>query len=539
MTPQDARMVLDTIRQVKASGILSRGFVDQIIKRWPRTIGGGSGKLEFFKFVEDYRPAGTLARRCDRSGTIYEPTSAAIRINHQWNKPAGANADYYGLCYNTGSRWEFLQGPCPDLSCDEAASAIDLGTPPEATVNEVYEHEIIVTDFAGEPTITGLPDGLTADITSTGDDEWTITITGTPTTEGEFTIIVSGTTLENDCPIAAGFNLLVNPCDVGTSEIVIGELPEATEFEEYDHEITFTDVDDIEILGLPPEIGATIGSGTITLHSDELPAESVWQVTIRGTTPENGCPIEVQFTINIGPCDASGSYYSTPSQSQLTWYIRANAVDCCLGQFNLVTIFASQIENVTASGLPAWLELTTASETESGALVQIQGTPLTDECAVDEDVYDGGTQLGTTNLWYWDVELTGDSMPNGCTVKTTVRVWLNVSCDTCPDPTDYEALGASFDWNPVLQPGQPHNWTTGGGLSHIVDWDNVTDISVSGEPAGAIVSIGPGGYPSSVVIEAGTQAAGTYVVTITGTVESGEHEGCEITFTYTFQVEED
>jgi hypothetical protein len=109
----------------------------------------------------------------------------------------------------------------------------------------------------------------------------------------------------------------------------------------------------------------------------------------------------------------------------------------------------------------------------------------------------------------------------------------------CPGPTDYEALGASFDWNPVLQPGQPHNWTTGGGLSHIVDWDNVTDISVSGEPAGAIVSIGPGGYPSSVVIEAGTQAAGTYVVTITGTVASGEHEGCEITFTYTFQVEED
>jgi hypothetical protein len=224
----------------------------------------------------------------------------------------------------------------------------------------------------------------------------------------------------------------------------------------------------------------------------------------------------------------------------LTWYIRANAVDCCLGQFNLVTIFASQIENVTASGLPAWLELTTASETESGALVQIQGTPLTDECAVDEDVYDGGTQLGTTNLWYWDVELTGDSMPNGCTVKTTVRVWLNVSCDTCPDPTDYEALGASFSWNPILE-DQPFNWSQSGGVSHYIDWDNVTNISVSGEPPNSNVAIGTLElFPSTVVVQwDGTNTPGTYVVTITGEVASGEHEGCEITFTYTFQVEDD
>ena len=518
MTPQDARMALDTIRQIRASGILSRGFVDQIMKRWPRTIGGGSGKLEFFKFVEDFRPAGTLARRCDRSGTIYEPTSAAIRINHQWNKPAGANADYYGLCYNTGSRWEFLQGPCPDLSCDEAASTIDLGTPPEATVNEVYEHEIVVTDFASEPTITGLPDGLTADITSTGDDEWTITITGTPTTEGEFTVIVSGTTLENDCPIAAGFNLLVNPCDVGTSEIVIGELPEATEFEEYDHEITFTDVDDIEIVGLPDEIEATIGAGTITLHSDELPAEGVWQVTITGTTPENSCPIQVEFTINIGPCDAGNAAILTVSNSNFA-----------IGEFGLMFFTAIDAENMTASELPDWLTFEQVDAT--GTIGRVYGTP-------PEDVCDDVTILPSGRAVIY-IELQAESIPNGCTVRKRQIIFLNDCNYECPGPTDYEALGASFDWNPVLQPGQPHNWTTGGGLSHIVDWDNVTDISVSGEPAGAIVSIGPGGYPSSVVIEAGTQAAGTYVVTITGTVESGEHEGCEITFTYTFQVEED
>lgn len=545
-TPQDARQVLTTIRQLRASGILSAGFIDQILKRWPRTLGGdGAGQLQFFKFVEDYRPSGTLARRCDRSGTVYSPDSPAVKVHHQWNKPAGANSGYLALCYNTGAKWEFLQGKCPDLSCDEAASSIDLGTPPEATVNEVYEHEIVVNDFAAAPTITGLPDGLTATIEETGDDQWTITITGTPTTAGEFTIIVSGTTLENDCPIEAAFNLLVNPCDVGDSEIDIGELPEATEFEEYDHEITFTDVDDIEILGLPPEIDATIGSGTITLHSDELPAKGVWQVTITGTTPENGCPIQVQFVINIGPCDASGAYYLTPPKDQLTWAIRPNLFDCCVGSFNTAFIAAYEIENVSASGLPDWLTLAVISEGEWGSSVQIQGTPITDNCDIDEAVYDGGT-LGSNpfafgDWWYWDVELTGDSIPNGCQVKTTVRVWLQVICDQCPEPTDYDTLGASFSWNPIL-PSPPYNWTTSGsGISAVVDWDNVTNISVSGEPANSVVDIGTDeAYPSSVVIgPGGTNTAGTYVVTITGEVASGEHAGCPISFTYTFQVVED
>ncbi len=473
--------------------------------------------FKFYKFIEDFRPSGTLSRECNYLGEVYKPTSTARRIKAGFNRPVGANAGYFGLCY----RGTFYWGPCPNLSCDKAASTIDLGTPPEATVNETYEHEIVVTDFSAEPTITGLPDGLTATIEETDDDEWTITITGTPTTEGEFTIIVSGTTLENSCPMAAAFNLIVNPCDVGDSEIDIGELPEATQFEEYDHEITFTDVDDIEILGLPEEIEATIGSGTITLHSDELPAESVWQVTIRGTTPENGCPIEVQFTINIGPCDAGDSYYQVPSQTRLTWFLRRNAVDCCLGIFNAVTIFANLIDNISASGLPSWLDLETISETEVGSQIRLQGSPTTDSCEADDSAFTDGTQLGTLPIYYWDVELTGESIPNDCQVKTTIRVWLTNSCYECPDPTDHEALGAS------IENGEA-NVTIGDELIAIT-LDNVV-------PSSIVITSGADlewSEADSWVAWLGVAAPGSYVTTLTGTVDEGEHAGCPISHTFT------
>ena len=91
--------------------------------------------FKFYKFVEDFRPSGTLARECNYLGEVYNPTSTARKIKAGFNRPAGASAGYVGLCY----RGTFYWGPCPDLSCDEAASAIDLGTPPEATVNEAYE----------------------------------------------------------------------------------------------------------------------------------------------------------------------------------------------------------------------------------------------------------------------------------------------------------------------------------------------------------------------------------------------------------------
>jgi len=123
---------------------------------------------------------------------------------------------------------------------------------------------------------------------------------------------------------------------------------------------------------------------------------------------------------------------------------------------------------------------------------------------------------------------------------TTITITIQGS-NECPDPTDYEELAAEFDWNPILMPGQPYNWSQSGGISHVIDFDNVSDISVSGVPTNASVLIGTDeAFPDSVVIQwNGTNTPGTYDVSITGEVASGDHEGCPIEFVYEFEVTDD
>jgi hypothetical protein len=505
--------------------------------------------FKFYKFVENFRLSGTLARECNYLGEVYDPESTARRINSGFNRPIGAPAGYFGLCY----RGTFYWGPCPDLSCDEADSAINVGSGMSGTVNEAYEYEITVVDLLDPPTITGLPDGLTATVEQTLDEfddpipnAWTVTITGTPVEEGESTVIVSGKSKENECPMAAGFNLLVNPCDVADSVIDLGEIPEATQFEEWSHEITFTDVEDIEITRLPEEITATIGAGTITLESEELPATSVYQITISGTTTENGCPISVTFSLPILPCDSEGSYIQAGEgdYNAWRWRMQRNAVDCCLGTFHQSTIYGHYVEGITASGLPSWLELETINEDETGSLVRISGiAPTAEDCEIDPSAFDGGTQFFDLYKWYWDVELTGSTLPNGCEIKTTIRIWLEHSCgetDDCPDPTDYGTLGASIGWNAIMTAFLDEGvlvWTQGGSnISGLMDASNVTDITVSGNPPGSYLVLDDLAY--DIVLYPGAGALGTYVTTVSGKVASGTHEGCDVEFTFTVVVNE-
>jgi hypothetical protein len=58
-TPEDARMVLQVCRQVQQSGILSPAYVDRIVRRLPRSIGGDGGEGAIFVTPEDGIPAMT------------------------------------------------------------------------------------------------------------------------------------------------------------------------------------------------------------------------------------------------------------------------------------------------------------------------------------------------------------------------------------------------------------------------------------------------------------------------------------------------
>ena len=517
--PATARRILKHVGMVG-----SRQF-----QEWTQARGSGGQQAALFKLVEDFRANSALAQECDWDGTILFPDRPAQTVRKGISsRPAGAKEGYVGIWLKTDGQWRFRQGNCPDLSCDEAASSIDLGTPPEANVNEEYTHEIVVNDFASAPTITGLPNGLTATIEETDDDQWTITITGTPTTEGEFTIIVSGTTLENDCPMAAAFNLIVNPCDVGTSAIDIGELPEAEEFDEWDHEITFTDVADIEILGLPPEIDVTIDEpgGTITLDTDELPATGTYQVVIRGTSIPNGCIIEVEFVLRILPCDAGDSAIIG---SGFGWGYR-NDNGCFVGVPGAAQIIILDATDASVDNLPDWMDYEVIPSGDNVVLL-ITGTPPTGFCAVPFSAIEGWTEYIPAENWYYrDIEISATTLENDCTIKKTSRIFLTAG-SSCPGPTDYATLEAEIAFS--IGDADPGAFTVGVNSADIFNW-NVGSRNVINR--GVVLPLPPGlsFHPSFNTIygipDAGSE--GTYVTTVYGEVADGPYGGCRVEFTY-------
>jgi hypothetical protein len=465
--------------------------------------------FKFYKFIENFRLSGTLARECNYLGEVYDPESTARRINSGFDRPIGAPAGYFGLCY----RGTFYWGPCPDLSCDEADSAINVGSGMTGTVNEAYEYEMTVVDLLNPPTITGLPDGLTATVEQTLDefddpipDAWTVTITGTPVEAGESTVIVSGKSKVNECPMAAGFNLTVEPCDLDGSFITIGEWPAAEQFEAWEAEIDFVDVMDIEVLGLPDEVTATIGAGTITLESEELPATASYNIMVRGTTTTNGCPIQREFLLHILPCESDEASILVVATNLLF-----------LPQIIVEGNGLSDL--VCETTLPGWLEF----YTETGP----------------DGVILGGLTWGATadcESGTMDLKIIGTTALNECTIRKAVTVQL--SCD-CPSPTDYSALGANIA---KIHSGQ---FKKSGSLGNIARFmctncDFAGASASSNLPAGLELISGTSTWIDSNLWIVGTPAAsvanGTYIIRITTTVNSGTHAGCQIIRDYSIVV---
>jgi hypothetical protein len=528
LSAEDWRMVLDTVRQVRNSGILRAGYFDEVMKKFPRLIPDGDGGVAFFKLTADWTGTKVLARKCSYDGTVYAPTAPAIYVHRDnFGRAIGAKVDYIGLFYKQGT-WKLLQGPCPNLSCDEAESTLTIGTPPDATIGELYEHEVTWTDLENVQ-VLGLPTGFTFEI-----DGDTGTITGTPfepaVVPGEYTITITGTTTENGCVLTEAFNLVVNPCDLADAEIVIGELPEAEEFEPWNHEITFTDVEDIEVVGLPEEIDVTIDEpgGTITLDTDELPATGTYQVVIRGTSIPNGCTIEVEFILRILPCDAGDSVIIGTGGA---WEYQADGA-CFIGVFGAAQIVVQDATDATVSGLPDWIDYTVNVSGDS-LLILLTGTPPSGTCAIPSGTLDDWTEYTPAEGWYYrDIEVSATTLEEECTIKKTVRIFLIVGSG-CPDPTDYATLEceiafSSFD----AEPGQFYVGSNG---ADIMDWDagtyTVNNRNFSGYPGWLSVS---GFYTLFGTPPSGSE--GTYLITAYGTVAGGPHEGCRVEFTYTLTV---
>lgn len=109
--PEDARMILQVCRQVQSSGVLSHGYMDRILRKFPRFSGGGGAiNASFFKLNAAVVTAETITGLASTySGTTSEPPVDLINWADLLD---GAPLDYLGLFVQVDDEWVFAQGPC-------------------------------------------------------------------------------------------------------------------------------------------------------------------------------------------------------------------------------------------------------------------------------------------------------------------------------------------------------------------------------------------------------------------------------------------
>jgi hypothetical protein len=499
----DASLAIQTCRRLNSSPVMQSNFVDVLLKRYPRFTDAGGSNLMFFKLVDDMLGNTALARRCDSDGVLLDPSSVAVSVQAEWNRPLGVKADYFGLFYKRSGGWTFLQGPCLDNSCDLEDSNINLDSPPEGAVNEEYEHTIIATNLAGNMTITGLPPGLTFN-GSTG------VISGTPTLQGIFTVIVSGTSAENECPITRAFNLVINPCDFVDAFIDLDDPPNGEVDTLYEHTIFWDDLEEPPVVtGLPLGVSFDPDTGLISGTPTE---EGAWIVTVQGITIPNGCPIVVQFIFRVGPCDVGDAFL----------------------------VVAIGISNFLEIGTPFFLQVFGNNIEQSIELekVEVCCPPYSNTCFGDGVslpsglTYDPATGIifdapddpnDCLNNCTYRLTFKAISIPNECVMRTTFDLYF--LCD-CPDPDEIECEDAWVGYiscaTTTLPQGPGFPYTAR--LSEF----NATIDSVSGLPAPLVLDRVSFGDEPWITGDDAEIAPGTYNIRICGTIQSGDNQGCQV-----------
>jgi hypothetical protein len=98
-TPEDARLVLDTVRRVNQSGILQPGHFERLLRKLPLLTNDGTG-------------ATVQGRRCSPSGTLIDPEEDPTDLVNWANLLENGTTDYVGLYAEIDEEWVFVQGPC-------------------------------------------------------------------------------------------------------------------------------------------------------------------------------------------------------------------------------------------------------------------------------------------------------------------------------------------------------------------------------------------------------------------------------------------
>ena len=162
------------------------GLVNQAwspVDDWFHVFGAAGGELRFYKLIEDMQGNGPA-----KADWVSRTNNTSRGINDVYgfdNILAGAQAGYKGVFAKIDGEWVPPVLPCVE-TC-ESTGSLSLGTPPTGAVDAAYTHSITASNIdAASISASGLPAGLSIDST-------TGAITGTPTIDGQFGVVITGT----------------------------------------------------------------------------------------------------------------------------------------------------------------------------------------------------------------------------------------------------------------------------------------------------------------------------------------------------------
>lgn len=109
-TPEQAREILQTCRQIHASGVLSTAHTERILKRLPRFTGGGAINAAFFELNMTVVAETTVTGL--RSTYAGVTSGDPVNLVNWAGLLDGAPDEYLGLFVQVDGEWVFAQGAC-------------------------------------------------------------------------------------------------------------------------------------------------------------------------------------------------------------------------------------------------------------------------------------------------------------------------------------------------------------------------------------------------------------------------------------------
>jgi hypothetical protein len=110
LSANDLRMVLDTCRQIRNSGILAPGYLDRKLAKLPRISSGEGAEFKFFKLDA----AVTTEVEITGLASTYSGTTSGdpVTLINWEGLLDDAPEDYLGLFVQVDDDWVFVQGLC-------------------------------------------------------------------------------------------------------------------------------------------------------------------------------------------------------------------------------------------------------------------------------------------------------------------------------------------------------------------------------------------------------------------------------------------